>query len=334
MDSITHLALGAVIGRAMAGKIPPKKAMAVGAIAQSLPDIDFIASLWLDPANNLLAHRGFTHSILFAVTASSFLALIMDRQQKKAGVGVRYWSAFFILQVFVHLFIDVMNVYGVGLLEPFAHHRFSLNVLFVADPLFSFWPVIAAMGLMFTNMKKWQARWAMIGIGGPCLYLIVAITIKLSVLSASKKEFVRQDIDASKYMVTPTPLNTMLWYIVAEQRDGYLIGYRSIFDEESPIFTFHPRNDRLLEPVHQYKDLQHLKRFSQGYYVVTDRNGDLIFNDLRFGQVFGWIDPHADFTFQYYLEQPDTNTMVVQRGRFAKVTQRNIAATLKRIAGN
>ena len=42
MDSLTHLALGACMGEAFAGKTLGKKAMLWGAITQSIPDIDFI----------------------------------------------------------------------------------------------------------------------------------------------------------------------------------------------------------------------------------------------------------------------------------------------------
>ena len=65
MDSITHLALGACMGEAFAGKTLGKKAMLWGALAQSIPDIDFLASFWMNTTSNLLAHRGFTHSLLF-----------------------------------------------------------------------------------------------------------------------------------------------------------------------------------------------------------------------------------------------------------------------------
>ncbi|HLP38350.1 metal-dependent hydrolase, partial [Lacibacter sp.] len=67
MDSITHIALGACIGEAFFEKGFGKKAMLWGALAQSIPDIDFVASFWMGTADDLLAHRGFTHSLLFAV---------------------------------------------------------------------------------------------------------------------------------------------------------------------------------------------------------------------------------------------------------------------------
>ena len=50
--------------------------MLVGIIAHSIPDIDFAAALWLNTADNLHAHRGFTHSILFVLLISFLLAAI------------------------------------------------------------------------------------------------------------------------------------------------------------------------------------------------------------------------------------------------------------------
>ena len=82
MDTLTHFALGACIGEAVAGKMG-KKAMLFGAIANSLPDIDFAASLWLKPDENLLAHRGITHSFMFAIIGSFFFGFICFKLFRK-----------------------------------------------------------------------------------------------------------------------------------------------------------------------------------------------------------------------------------------------------------
>ena len=74
MDSLTHIVIGACIGDLMAGKKIGKRAMLYGALLQSVPDIDFLASFWLDPVNDLVAHRGITHSLLFAVCVTPVLA--------------------------------------------------------------------------------------------------------------------------------------------------------------------------------------------------------------------------------------------------------------------
>ncbi len=67
VDTITHIALGACLGEILGGKQLGKKALVVGAFAQTFPDIDFVCALWMDPSSNVLAHRGLTHYIFFGV---------------------------------------------------------------------------------------------------------------------------------------------------------------------------------------------------------------------------------------------------------------------------
>lgn len=95
-----------------------------------------------------------------------------------------------------------------------------------------------------------------------------------------------------------------------------------------------PRNDFLLDPVKEHEDLQKLIRFSKGYYTVQEWGDTLVFNDIRFGQMIGWKDPDARFVFYYYLQHPDENKFVVQRGRFAKWDKDALTALLRRIKGN
>jgi inner membrane protein len=49
MDSLTHIVLGACLGEVLLDRKLGRKAMLWGAIAQSAPDIDFLANLWMKP---------------------------------------------------------------------------------------------------------------------------------------------------------------------------------------------------------------------------------------------------------------------------------------------
>ena len=109
MDSLTHIALGACIGEAFFEKGFGKKAMVWGALAQSIPDIDFISSSWLNTSEALLAHRGFTHSILFALLIIPLFALTADKVHRPHNITFKTWLLFFSVEVFVHLFIDGFN---------------------------------------------------------------------------------------------------------------------------------------------------------------------------------------------------------------------------------
>ena len=73
MDSLTHTLLGACLGEVIAGKKIGKKAMLIGAIANNIPDIDVLSSLWMSQPDSLLAHRGFTHSVLFILFSLNYL---------------------------------------------------------------------------------------------------------------------------------------------------------------------------------------------------------------------------------------------------------------------
>src|SRR5258706_9308702 len=128
MDSLTHIALGAIMGEAYAGKELGKRAMVIGALAQSLPDIDFLMSFWLSPVDNLLAHRGFAHSILFATVVSVLLGIVATRWGRHS-ITTKKWIVFFALEISVHLVLDAFNNYGVGWFEPFNHTRISFDVI-------------------------------------------------------------------------------------------------------------------------------------------------------------------------------------------------------------
>jgi inner membrane protein len=145
----------------------------------------------------------------------------------------------------------------------------------------------------------------------------------------------KQKISYTRYFTTPAPLQNWLWYVVAGNDSGYHVGFRSLFDSKKEIeFQYFPRNDFLLDTVADHEDLQKLKRFSQQLYTVEKWNDTLVFNDLRFGQIIGWQDPHQRFVFHYFLQHPDDNKLVVQRGRFKSWDKGAFLSLIKRVRGN
>lgn len=335
MDSLTHIALGACIGEAFLGKKLGKKAMIWGALAQSIPDIDFVAAFWMNPAANLLAHRGFTHSILFAIIISFFLALIAERWHRPHNISLKKWMLFFTLQTFIHIFIDAFNNYGVGWFEPFSHYRISFSTIFVADPLFSVWLAIAFIALLILKTSNPKRKlWWRFGIVMSSLYLCYCIFNKLNIDKDVRETAQRQHIHYSGYLTTPVPLNNWLWFVALKNDSGFNVGYRSVFDKTDRIdFRFFPRNDSLLNNVGNYEAVQKLIRFSKGYYTAEKWNDTLVFNDLRFGEILGWQNNTERFVFHYFLKPGADNRFVVQRGRFAKWDWDVVKSLVKRIKG-
>jgi inner membrane protein len=338
MDTITHIALGACVGEAMLGKQLGKKAMLIGAFANSIPDLDFVSSFWLDVDDALLAHRGITHSFLFAISISVVLTLLFRRRVKSKMNPMSFgmWYLFFFVEVFLHLFIDAFNAYGVGWFEPFDHHRVSFNTIFVADPFYSIWLVIGlVMLLVIKRDHKKRLFWAEFGLAISTIYFMYCIVNKIKTDTDIRSMLRREHVAYNKYFTTPTPLNNWLWCVTAGNDSGFYIGYYSVFDRENKIdLHFFPRNDSLLEPVRHFKDVQHLLRFSRGFYTVERWSDTLVFNDLRFEQMTGWYDADAKFVFHYYLQHPRANKLVVQRGRFTNWNWRTLKSLVRRIEGN
>jgi inner membrane protein len=338
MDSLTHIAIGACIGEAIAGKKLGKKAMLWGAIANSIPDFDVIASLWLTMDRNLLAHRGFTHSILFTLLLTPLLAWIAFRWHRSRGFSYLAWLVFLGIEMFCHLFMDTFNNYGIGWLEPFSDRRFSFNTIYVFDLFFTFPIIIAAIVLLIMRTASEKRKfWWRFGLIVPAFYLAYCSYNKQVIDKEVRSIMKKQNISYNDYFTTPTPLNSWLWYVVAATDSGLYSGYRSVFDSKDTIqFTWFAKNDRLLSTVstnEEKRSLDNLKRFSQGFYSIQQWNDTLVFNDLRFGQIVGWHDPNEKFVFHYFI-QHQGNKMAVQRGRFAKWNKATIKALIKRIKGN
>lgn len=336
MDSLTHIALGACIGEAFFEKGFGKKAMLWGALAQSIPDVDFIAALWLSPADNLLAHRGFTHSILFAILIIPAFALTADKIHRPHNIRFRKWILFFSTEVFTHLFIDGFNNYGVGWLEPFSHARYSFNTIYVADPFFSIAPGIAFIVLIILRgYSRKRKFWWKFGVIIPLIYMGYCAVNKFKITSQVKTIFAKQNIPNEHYFTTPAPLQNWLWFVVSGNDSGYYVGYRSVFDRQGQMnLHFFPKNEHLLDTVSDHEDIIKLKRFSGQFYTIEQWHDTLVFNDLRFGQVIGWQNPKERFAFHYYIQYPEENKLVVQRGRFAKWDWNVVKNFWKRIKGN
>ena len=290
MDSLTHIALGACMGEAFAGKTVGKKAMLWEALAQSLPDIDFVAGTWLHTSDELLAHRGFTHSFLFCFLAAPIMAFFAERWHRPHNISFRKWWLFFGAAIFIHVFIDAFNNYGVGWFEPFSHQRISFNSVYVADPFLSVWPAIALAALLVLKRTNQRRRfWWAFGLALPALYLLYSLNNKRIIDTELKNSLQKQNISYTKYFSTPAPLQNWLWFVVAGTDSGYNVGYRSLYDKTENIhFTYFLRKDSLLSTVKNTKEVKQLVRFSQDFYTVEKWNDTVVFNDLRFGQIIGW----------------------------------------------
>ncbi|WCT13860.1 metal-dependent hydrolase [Mucilaginibacter jinjuensis] len=313
MDSLTHLTLGACTGELLLGKKLGKKAMLWGAFAANLPDIDTVAGFFVHGDRALMIHRGITHSLLFAVIIGLLLAFLAKRIYPK--IEMRSLVFFFLFQLILHDLLDTCTNYGTGLLEPFSHARFSIEVLYVADPLFTISLLIASAYLIWGRRKR--SQWAAIAIIISGIYLGIASVGKLYIDSKTKAT-----------LSTPAPFTSLLWYCIIKTDKGYYTGYQSVFDHTPISYGFYPQNDSLLK-----EPQPDLKAFADEYYTISQSHNQLYFNVLRFGQIQGWQNNMAPFALSYPVNSTGDENMIIQKGRLSGWNKTSIKQYLERIAG-
>lgn len=184
-----------------------------------------------------------------------------------------------------------------------------------------------------TSPLRLKLAWGAIAISS--FYMITCFVNKLIMDNRVEKTFALAGLSPKQYFTSPTPLNNLLWYVVAESDSGFYIGYSSVFDRNTLIdLEYFPQNNSLLKGVSNQDEVAKLKRFSQGYYTIEKVEEVVVLNDLRFGQIAGWDNPKAKFVFYFFLEKPDMNLLVVQRGRLTGWNKKSLKTFVKRIQGN
>jgi inner membrane protein len=165
--------------------------------------------------SDLLAHRGFTHSLLFAFLSTPIFAWGANKLERRVDLSYARWNLFFLIEILLHLFIDSFNAYGTGWFEPFSHARISFHTLYVADPLFSIVPVIAFIVLLFLrNGHTFRKKWAWAAVFVSFAYLGISILNKNVVDKEAQTSASNQHIQYNRYLSTPTPFNSLLWLFV------------------------------------------------------------------------------------------------------------------------
>lgn len=100
------LALGAILG----GRLLPPRMLLFGVICAVLPDADVIGFRFGIRYADLLGHRGFSHSLLFAVIMGLVGAFLAPRLRggRVMGFGVGFFA------VASHILLDAMTSGGLG----------------------------------------------------------------------------------------------------------------------------------------------------------------------------------------------------------------------------
>ena len=291
MDSLTQIVLGAACGEIVLGKKIGNKALLFGAIGGTIPDLDVFIGGWLygNEIDAMAFHRGFMHSILFAVLGAFLFGWITYRLYNKGKrletTTLKDWIWLYFLSIFTHPILDSFTPYGTQLFAPFSDYRIAFNNISVADPAYTLPFLICLIVAMFYNRTRTRRQyWVKAGIIISSAYMLFTIGNKFYVNSIFEKSFDEANINYSRFSVQPTILNNLLWYGIAETPTDYRVGFYSLFDTKNRVDTILtiPKNRKLLDV--QHPDIKTLTWFSNGYYTLTpmDSSKNIQYLDLRY----------------------------------------------------
>ncbi len=303
MDTLSHALLGAAIGQMGPGRRVGNRALAAGAAIALVPDIDVPLGYLMGDAAALTFHRGITHSIIFVLCMGPLIGVLLHRLWSDHGVSRRGWMLFATAVLISHLVLDTFTSYGIQLLLPFSDHSFAIASISVIDPVYTL-PLLATMVVVpwLARQNRWRTRLAVAGVLVSSAFLLLTLHNQQRATEALQAGMREAGIPAQRLFVKPTLFNNVLWRGIGETDTGYFVGFHSLLDRAPPDnFVFFPRNEALLAPHRDEPIVQDLIKVSEGYYQVVDRDGELYFHDLRYGQAFEWLRDDRPHVFTYRL---------------------------------
>jgi inner membrane protein len=287
MDSVSQAALGAAVGVVVMGRRRPLwQAALAGAIVGTLPDLDVLLDKG-DAVRDMVLHRAETHAYFWQLLASPLIAWLAAAATGSRELLLRWWLAVVLILV-THTLLDSLTIYGTRAWLPFSDYPVGLGSLFIIDPLYTL-PLLAGLllaGLLRTPERR---RWAVAGLTVSTLYAGWSVAAQFYVTQKVMATPQAAGLSSDQVLVTPTPLNTVLWRIVLRHEQSYEEGFFSLLDPvvapDRPIrFTRYDRGGDLEAQTADFTSANLVRHFSKGFYALDDDGRFVYITDLRMGQ--------------------------------------------------
>jgi inner membrane protein len=292
MDNLCHSLIGMAMGRAGLNK---RTALATSTlvIANNLPDVD--VAVFATDTLAMSFRRGWTHGVLAQATLPIALTgamLLYDRYRtKQPGHVVRPAQILLLsyLGVLLHVFMDLMNSYGVRLLMPFSETWFYGDALYIVDP----W-LYLSLGLGWW-LAKTHPRPARIGVTVAAIYVLAMLASNLIARREVAAGLARAGRGAeTRFMVTPVVANPFRREVVIDVGDRY--EKANLWFDPRP--RFRPAGFGMAKgldhanarPLLELPRAREFLRWSRFPFIQSDPSGGVWINDYRYANAgpYGW----------------------------------------------
>lgn len=286
MDSLTQIVLGAAVAAAVAPPAHRRAALLAGAALGTLPDLDSLPLLLLtdDPVALMTLHRGASHSLLVLPLLGWLLWWLLRRRGGRVARAPTRWFWAIQLALLTHPLLDAFTVYGTQLLWPLPTPPVMWSSVFIIDPLYTVWLLLACIVAAVLRERPGAQRVLVAGLVLSTGYLGWSLVAKAMVDREAGRALAAMGLaDAPRFSV-PTPLNTVLWRVVAMTPTGYVEGFRSLAADSGPMrFRGYPSNVQALAGARDVPAVRRLSWFNHGFMRARVVDGELRLADLRMG---------------------------------------------------
>lgn len=331
MDSVTQIVLGAAVGEAVLGKKIGNKAMLLGAIAGTIPDLDVLANYFTDTVSALEIHRGFTHSIVFAVVFGLLFGWLLSLWDKRASF--KEWALFWFLCFVTHPLLDAHTTWGTQLFWPL-DLRLAYKNIFVIDPLYTLpFLVFLILAMLQKRGSIKRRKFNNLGLIVSSSYMLLTLILKGITYLKFEEALKNQNISYSEIQTKPSPFNTILWTANVETKDAFLIGDYSFFDTKPIQFYSNPKNHEALGSFVKEEKVQRLIDITQGWYTISEKDHGIYLNDLRFGKMS--VDQTVDkYAFSFLIEETPNGVRITEEPKDRSEAKGLLVDLWERIQGN
>lgn len=285
MDSVTQFVLGAAVQGVGMGKYQGRKALLYGGMLGTLPDLDILIR-YADPISSMTYHRGFSHSI-FVLTALAFvITWITFKRNKTLPFSFKRLFITLTLALVTHPIIDAMTVYGTQLFWPFNFTPTMWSTVFIIDPIYTLPLIFTCLWALWKKMSPASIKGMFIALVFGFGYFGTGFIGKAYHEHRLETTLKSQGIEVEKVLATPTAFNTVLWRVIAVDKNGNL--YDAVsgwFDQkDAPEFVKVPLNlSYQAEISPQSPELQRLQWFTDNWLHYKEIDDKIVVSDTRMG---------------------------------------------------
>lgn len=327
MDSVSQAVLGAAVAAACVPARHRRKALLVGAMLGTLPDLDVFIDFG-DGVRNMTFHRGFSHSLFVLSGVGLLLWTALRAAWTPVREAPRAWLAAVLLALLTHPLLDCFTVYGTQIFWPLTTPPVMGGSLFIIDPLYTLPLLVAVIVAALAGEARRGGRAVLVGLALSTGYAGWALLAQQRV-DAIAADTLRGTAHAeAPRIVVATPYNTLLWRVVVLTPEGYLEGQHSLVADAGPIrFEAHRFERGLLDEAGHLWAVRRLLWFAHGFQRADVVGDELHLADLRMGQ-------HPQFFFTHAVARRDRGAWVAADNRQLeqpRVEDGQLAALWRRI---